>query len=47
MAGLNGWLAARELGIADLTEAVVAEFLAERLVQRATRFTCRDGVCRR
>ena len=30
MAGLSGWLAARGLGGADLTEAVVAEFLAER-----------------
>lgn len=44
MAGLSVWLAGRELGGADLTEAVVAEFLAARRAAGETVHVSRRGV---
>ena len=44
MAGLSGWLAGRELGGADLTEAVVAEFLSARRAAGETVHVSRRGV---
>lgn len=44
MAGLSVWLAGRELGGADLTEAVVAEFLASRRAAGETVHVSRRGV---